>query len=157
MTVLSVDSDATQPGFIESLCQPVDMLETAIFYLESKIKHFRKEISPSINCIINDKPIVCIVDEGSEINCCSFDFAKNVGLPIVDVSCSAVGANKSSLNIIGVVNKDVIAKVIGTKSLSYNRIASLIVVQNLGTDVLLGQPKKIDNEMITYPHKSILC
>ena len=129
-------------------------MSAVIQNIESTMKHFRKENSPTLNCSINSKHAVCVVDEGSEIKCCSYVFATESKLPIENVVCAAVGANKSSLKVMGITSSDIIARVFGTKLPCEIKIAKMIVVDNLGADVLLGQPTKIDNHIVTLPHKS---
>ena len=81
-------------------------------------------------------------------------FFKRAGIPIESVICSAIGANKSPLNVAGITKYDIKAAVIGTNTPSNILISKMIVIHDLGTDILLGQPAKIDNCIITVPHKS---
>ena len=137
-----------------SAVQNMEDIEAFIFTLDSRIRNFRKEVSPTLNCVINDTNVLCIVDEGSEINCCSYLFAQKAKIPIVEVKCSAVGANKSKMNVVGMAKADIYASVIGSRNLSQIKIVEMIVINNLGADVLLGQPTKVDNQIITFPHMS---
>ena len=98
------------------------------------------------------KNVICIIDEGSVINCCSFAFAKRAGIAIDTVQCSAIGANKTPMKVAGVAKYEVIACVLGTPQTSRIKIATMIVINDLGTDILLGQPSKIDNQIVTIPH-----
>ena len=114
---------------------------------------FRREKSPKIHCVINNQHVICIIDEGSVINCCSYAFAKKANIPIENVSCAAVGANKSPMNVIGIAKYDINATVVGTNMPSKIKIATLIVINDLGAEVLLlGQPTKVDNQIVTIPH-----
>ena len=152
--VMTYSSTTSDPKcFSISTEQNADMIEAFIFTLDSRIKQFRKEISPTLNCLINNTAALCIVDEGSEINCCSYLFAKKAKIPIKEVQCSAVGANKSKMNVIGMAKTDIYATVIGSRNAQQIKLAEMIVINNLGADILLGQPCKVDNQIITLPHK----
>ena len=48
------------------------------------------------------------------------------------------------MNVAGIAKHDINAIVLGTNSSSLIRIATMIVINDLGTDILLGQPSKID-------------
>ena len=55
------------------------------------------------------------------------------------------------------VGRSVHLSFVGTSRPSNIRISTIIVViHDLGTDLLLGQPAKIDNKIITLPHESII-
>ena len=56
------------------------------------------------------------------------------------------------MNVIGIAKHDVTATVLGTSSPSFIKIVTFIVINDLGTDILLGQPSKVDNQIITIPH-----
>ena len=125
--------------------------------IKTRINRFRKNESPTFICEINDHNCVCLVDEGSMINCCSFEFSKKADIPLENFHCSALGANKTPLVVVGITRYDVIAQVIGTSSSSCKiKIAKLIIIKDLGVDILLGQPAKIDNCIVTIPHKSLI-
>ena len=94
------------------------------------------------------------IDEGSVINCCSFAFAKLAKLPIDPVLYSGVGANKSHMKIAGITRHDIKASVIGVRDPCKINIAQMIVIYVLGTDILFGQPAKVDNCIITVLHLS---
>ena len=132
----------------------IQNMDIILANIQSKINTFRKEESPTMCCKINELNILCLIDEGSVINCCSYSFVKRAGIPIESVVCSAIGANKSPMNVAGITKYDIVAAVIGTNTPSNILISKMIVIHDLGTDILLGQPAKIDNCMITVPHKS---
>ena len=148
------DDTKSESCFIDLLCQ--DKINSAIVNVSSimeKYKIVRKEKSPTLSCTFNDSVMVCLVDEGSEINCMSYDIALRNAVPIVETPCKAVGAGKSPMNVIGMTKHDIIVDVIGGRVPAQINLGQMIVIQNLGTDVLLGQPAKVDNEIVTFPHK----
>ena len=58
-------------------------------------------------CKINELNILCLIDEGSVINCCSYSFVKRAGNPMESVICSAMGANKLPMNVAGIMKYDI--------------------------------------------------
>ena len=132
----------------------IQEVEAMISTIRSKITGFRKDHSPTLHCVINNQHVLSIIDEGSVINCCSYTFAKRAGIPIDSVQCSAIGANQSPMNVAGIAKYDINALVLGLSNPSCFKIATMIVINDLGTDMLLGQPSKIDNKIITIPHAS---
>ena len=129
-------------------------MNAIISSIATKISSFRKEESPTLLCKINDQLAICLVDEGSVINCCSHSFAKKSGIPIESVQCSALGANKTPMTVVGVARYDIWATVIGPSNPCNLIVSKMIIIKDLGVDILLGQPAKIDNCIITIPHKS---
>ena len=140
-------------SFIHESCQDSG-LDTIVRHVKSRIKEFRKESSPSLNCVINSQNLVCIVDEGSQINCLSYNFAQKARIPIMNSSCRAVGAGNSAIDVVGETKYDIVAEVIGTRVPVSINIGKMVVVKDLGADALLGQPGKIDNQIICIPHTS---
>ena len=132
--------------------EDINKIEAVVSTIKSKITSFRRENSPTLHCLINSQHVICIIDEGSVINCCSLSFAKKANIPIKNVSCAAVGANKSPMNVVGIAKYDVSATVLGTDTPCKIKIATLIIINDLGADVLLGQPTKVDNQIVTIPH-----
>ena len=110
--------------------------------------NLRKEKSPSLTCLINSFNIVCVVDKGSKINCLSYNFAKKANIPIDKVSCTAVGANKSPMNVVGVTKYDIYASVVGTRVPADINLSRMVVIDDLGADALLGMLAKIDNKIV---------
>ena len=148
------DQPSTSICFNVNTSASYQNMDHIIAAIKTTVDSFRKENSPTLCCTINSQSVVCIVDEGSVINCCSFTFAKRVGLPIEPVKCAAIGANKSPMSVAGITKHDVYANVMGAANPCQIVISRLIVIKDLGTDILLGQPTKVDNCIITIPHRS---
>ena len=140
--------------FIPDVLNDSNKLNSIVMNVKSKLqdRNIRKEKSSSLSCIINSENLVCVVDEGSEINCLSYNFAKKAKIPIAKVNVSAVGANKVPMNVAGVTKFDVHASVIGTRVPAEINLSKMIVINDLGADALLGMPAKIDNHIVTLPH-----
>ena len=139
-------------NFIEKSCPDSDIIRN----VKLRINNFRKELSPSLNCVINSSNLLCIVDEGSQINCLSYNFAQKTKIPIMNSSCKAVGAGNSAIDVVGVTKFDIIAEVIGANSSAPVTInlGQMVVIKDLGADALVGQPGKIDNQIVCFPHIS---
>ena len=147
----NVPADNQKSSFIVESFQDSE-LESIVRNVKIKIKEFRKEMSPSLNCIINSNNLVCIVDEGSQINCLSFSFAQKSKIPIVQSTCTAVGAGNSLIDVMGVTKHEIFAEVVGAKDKVRISLGRMVVIRNLGADALVGQPGKIDNKILTSPH-----
>ena len=144
----------TKSCFIQEILHDPEHLKSIVLNLKTKINaiNIRKEKSPSLTCVINSFNIICVVDEGSEINCLSYNFAKKANIPIDKVKCSAIGANKSPMNVVGVTKYDIHASVVGTRVPADINLSRMIVIDDLGADALLGMPAKIDNKIVTLTH-----
>ena len=60
------------------------------------------------------------------------------------------------MNVLGMTKYDVIVSVVGARVPVQINLGRMVVIQNLGVDALLGQPAKIDNEVVTFPHKQLI-
>ena len=144
-----------ESNFITESCQNSD-LSTIVRNVKLTINSFRKELSPSLNCIINSNNLLCIIDEGSQINCISYNFAQKTKIPIETSNCKAVGAGQSAIDVVGVTKYSIIAEVIGVNApipININ-LGKMVVIKDLGADALVGQPGKVDNQIICVPHTS---
>ena len=60
------------------------------------------------------------------------------------------------MNITGETTSDVKLKVPHNNSFTTWNLGKCIIVQNLGVDILIGEPAKVDNEIVTIPHKKTI-
>ena len=116
----------------------------------------RKEKSPMVFVTVNNKPSVATIDEGSEINCLDEGFATRTGLEFVPTACTATAAGSNKMKLAGQTIENVGMKVEGaSKSISWE-LGKMVVVRNLGVDILVGEPGKADNKVVTIPHKKVI-
>ena len=113
----------------------------------------RKEKSPMIPITIKQASTVATIDEGSEINCLDKGFALQNDIKFVPTHCQAYAAGKQVMELAGQTIQDVIVHLQGINSMVTWNLGKAIIVSNLGVDVLVGEPGKVDNMIMTVPHK----
>ena len=111
----------------------------------------RKESSPRLKASFKDNYFEPVIDEGSEINCISEDFLKLNCLKISSTTCSASTADSSNMQVVGKTNENVIITALHERPVVWD-LGKCIVVRNLSVEMLIGEPGKMDNKIITIPH-----
>ena len=101
-------------------------------------------------------PAIATIDEGSEINCLDESFAMKNNIKFVPTGCRATAAGSTDMQLAGQTEDDVCLVVQGTKEpLSWD-LQKMVVVKNLGVNILIGEPGKADNKIVTIPHHKII-
>ena len=93
-------------------------------------------------------PITAIIDEGAEVSCIAMKFAKITNTEIIETSHSARAADSSKLRVVGRTKKPVILITEPHGVPIYLKYA--VVVDKLNADVLIGEPGKGANKIVTY-------
>ena len=109
----------------------------------------RKECSPMITALLNSQNCTPTIDEGSEINCIDSAFANRCNLPQVPTECSAKAAGNTTMMVTGQTRDNIVLNIPSQESLIKWDLAKCVVVENLGVDILIGEPGKVDNEIVT--------
>ena len=110
----------------------------------------------SLPIIWNNEQLIMIIDEGAEVNCVDAAVVKRVGCQIFPTHQSASAAGKSKLNIFGTLPDNTISRsVFENVSVPIN-IGDALVVQDLGVDLLLGEPGKCRNKINTISDKKLI-
>ena len=104
--------------------------------------------SPTIKVSLHNNQTEAIVDEGATINCMALKFAKSSNIDIVDTSSKARGADSSSLRVVGRTMKTVRLVTTGLYGIPIV-LQNVIVVDGLSADILIGEPGKGYNKIIT--------
>ena len=112
----------------------------------------RKECSPMVNALLKSEICTPTIDEGSEINCIDSVFAKKVNLYEVPTACSATAAGNTAMVVTGQTRDNVVLHIPHSSSSIVWDLSKCVVVENLGVDVLIGEPGKVDNMIITKSH-----
>ena len=88
------------------------------------------------------------IDEGSELNCVGLHVTKKFNLEIVKTEKKARAADSSRLRLVGQLKKPLllVAEPHGTPI----RLKHVVVVDQVNADILIGEPGKRDNNIITY-------
>ena len=94
-----------------------------------------------------------VIDEGAEICAIDKSFALKSGIKFEKSSCNAVAAGNSKMNVVGQTTSPNLFNVHGTRVPVILTLTEIVVIDNLGTDLLIGQPGKIENKIVVYPHK----
>ena len=150
-----------QPGpILESTKIPVSdskmVLQVQVNKLEGR-KHMwvqdkvRKEQSPRVKAFLNDIQIHPVIDEGSELNCMSESFAIKNKILFSPTECSASSADSTGMKVMGQTVEDMVISPLHTNTVLWD-LGRTVVVKNLSVDMLIGEPGKLDNKIITLPH-----
>ena len=115
-----------------------------------------KEKSPQLNLAINDISLLGTVDEGSELNCLCSSIAARLKLKFKKVDIDAMAAGLHPITILGVVTQALVFTVVAGSSKANIVLRDTIVVKNLGQPLLIGEPGKKDNNIITNPVKKLI-
>ena len=115
------------------------------------IRKIWKSKSPEINAFLNDTAVKAIIDEGSEISAISSNIQKQLNLSISRNVELAKSAGSQTLAILGETTKDVWINVTTStgKIIQWN-LGQCLVIENLGCDVLIGEPAKAFNNITTH-------
>ena len=106
-----------------------------------------------VSALLNGVPCTPTIDEGSEINCIDADFALKCNLNQVPTNCSATAAGSLAMTITGQTLNNIILTISQEDTQVKWDLAKCAVVANLGVEVLIGEPGKIDNFIVTKSYK----
>ena len=113
----------------------------------------RKSKSPCILVQIETVQTPAIIDEGSEINCMDYAFAVRHKIQFTPTKCVAYAAGSTNINLEGETRDSIKVQALECSSPVMLHLGKMVVVRNLGIDLLIGEPGKKDNSMVTYPNK----
>ena len=107
--------------------------------------------SPTLKATLHGHKVLVTIDEGSELNCISLDLAKRCSLDIIRTENRAKAADSSRLRLVGQLKKplNLVVEPLGT----FVKLNHVVVVDQLNAQLLLGEPGKRDNDIITYASK----
>ena len=111
----------------------------------------RKEVSPSVKATLNGLCCRPIIDEGSEVNCISEEFALATNTKQVKTSCSTSSADSSRMKVVGQTKSNILISILHNKPIVWN-LGKCVIIRNLSVQILVGEPGKYDNGIITLPH-----
>ena len=155
--VLQSASVSSPEESCKDLSKYTSSLHDKILRLENDIhQKIRKEYSPQLRTMIGDVNADVTVDEGSELNCMDAALAAKCNLKYSPVKLNAVAAGSHTMKILGVVIGDVQLYVCDSKTPVKIKLKDVIVVKNLGSNVLIGEPGKVDNDVITFPRQKLI-
>ena len=115
-----------------------------------------KADSPSLLGEIRGNPTVVIFDEGAQLNVLDDKYARSLGLEIRSSLQKANAANKTPMRITGQTEKDVTVVFNSKTGVVEINLGKVITVSDLGTKILVGEPGKRDNNIVTLPTEKLI-
>ena len=115
-----------------------------------------KARSPTLLARCKSRMCVAIVDEGAEVNCLDYDIAKTVDLRMVPSSQTIKAAGSSMITICGQSEEEVVLKTHFPGTVAHINLGKVLIVKNLGSDILIGEPGKSRNRIQTVPHRRMI-
>ena len=132
-----------------SVSQPNSVSEKGLEYLRSRtISMISQMTSPKIRVTYNHSQAVMAIDEGSELNAVSDDYALKHDITLKSSSRKATAAGNNRLEIVGEsLNDFVVDTKFGSKRYSLN-LGKVSVIANLGCPIIMGEPGKYQNDLL---------
>ena len=110
-----------------------------------------KSKSPTVQVKILNHPVTAVIDEGSEISAIDSRLVEYLDISVSRTVEEAKAAGSLPLNILGKTEQDIILYTnVKSSQIKWN-LGQCLVVQNLGCNILLGEPAKERNNICTYP------
>ena len=116
----------------------------------------KKASSPKILVTKENRRLVLLIDEGSEINCLDAAFAKKHGVRLENSNNSAKAAGNKSLSITGQTVDDLLVDTLFRSTHVSINLGKATVIRNLGVDMILGEPGKAENLISTDPKNRMI-
>ena len=66
--------------------------------------------------------------------------------------CQAKAAGSTNMKLSGQTTEDVMIKIKYEGPPIILKLGRMVVVKNLGVSILIGEPAKVDNKIVTIPH-----
>ena len=118
--------------------------------------NIRKSSSPNVQVKIGNLRTTATVDEGSTINCLDFNFANNNNIQYRNTTEKATSAGSHGLQLMGETLANVVLEVKAPSNSDVRwDLGKVVLVKNLGTNMLVGEPGKVDNSIVTLPNKTL--
>lgn len=136
----------TETSWIHDTCTKIRIIENR--FSQSNIS---KSKSPSAKVKLGSLETYCIIDEGSELCCIDHSFALQNNILFSRTSESAVSAGSFRMQLMGETQYNIILNPMYGKSFIRWNIGRCVVVLNLGCPILIGEPGKSANSILTDP------
>ena len=124
-----------------------------VFCLESKVQ---SSAPPALSVKIKSLQTIAIIDEGSELNCLDTNFANSCGIRFTDTKLSAKSAGSVNIKMRDQTDEAVLVDILTSDFTSTISLSVCVIIDNLGTDVLMGQPAKVNHQIETKPHMGVV-
>ena len=127
-----------------------------VLNLQQKANCIRKEYSPQLRTSIGSHIADSTIDEGSELNCICSSIAAKCHIKYDPIKIEAVAAGSNVMKLLGVVPYDIEFNVYESKTPVKIVLKKAVIVKNLGPNILIGEPGKMDNNIITLPKQKLI-
>ena len=108
-----------------------------------------KAASPKLVGEFEGNALTAVVDEGSELNCIDYQFARDMNVGITETTVGATAAGDNPVDVAGITTSNfVFHTAVGGKQIPID-CQRAVVVRRLGTDVIVGEPAKCHNDIQT--------
>ena len=156
-TVQSTSSPTTDIGksWLGDMEAKIRRMEDIMLSNQSN-QQIRKAKSPTIETTVYGTKVICTADEGSELNCMDYKLAVNTNIPFTATRQTAAGAGSTKMTLMGETTSNVSLKVSSRNHDIRWDLGKVVIVKNLGVPLLIGEPGKSDNTIITIPQEVIL-
>ena len=126
------------------------------FKVQSKINRLqslvRKEKSPSVKVFLQNCSGEAVIDESAELNCLDEDFCLKNGIIFRKTIVSATAAGQNKMSLAGETEEEILLTPVHPSNIVWN-LGACVVVKNLGNSILIGEPGKKDNKIVTVAHE----
>ena len=110
-----------------------------------------KSKSPTVSLSFQSKPVTAVIDEGSEISAIDSKLVDKFHISISRTVEAAKAAGSIQLPVVGITKEDVcVTKSLCNSNVTWN-LGQCLVIPNLGCDILIGEPAKAKNNILTQP------
>ena len=153
-----LNPDAEGKTSMTSQSSPWTSKINSVKKIEGRIQNegILKAKSPSAKVSLFDTTTYCIIDEGSELCCIDQSLASSLNLPFSRTSECAMAAGSTSMTLIGETDSPIILKLSYCKFPIEWNLGNCVIVRNLGCPILIGEPGKSKNNIITDPTKKLI-
>ena len=112
--------------------------------------------SPRVKCKLKQTSFLALIDSGAEVNALDRDFALSLGIGIIMTKETARAANKLPLDVCGQTSKPIEIECITDSTTIMLELGIVLIIANLGTECLLGEPAKIRNNLVCLPRQKLV-
>ena len=151
----SVTSSCVQSVPVVNVSHDMDLL-LKVLAVTNHSSIVRRESSPQLRVSAHNIHINATIDEGSEINCICASVAAQMDLTFTPINLQAKAAGSYDMQLLGKLKEPLSLRVSDTKKNAFITLVDVVVVKRLGPSLLIGEPGKMDNHIVTIPAKKVV-
>ena len=150
----SVRSSSALFSLIQRASSVSELPPTSLTKVSGVLRRFHsrapaKAASPRLVGEFEGNALTAVIDEGSELNCIDYQFARDMNVGFTETQVGATAAGDNPVDIAGVTSSNFIFyTAVGGQQIPID-CQRAVVVRRLGTDVLVGEPAKCHNDIQT--------